>query len=203
MAQPKWSDDDIRFEYSPTFSLVIFGKQLAIIFGHKEVDAYWSAWIYYSRYTDKSLSQEEKLIQCIKDFPLVYTRYSVGHPQQKINYYTDILKPEYLNLKTKKRDFVEPKHIIQKMAFEITNGRLTPEILSKNVGNNTRANAYNSFKRIQNFIDIEIDFKNMYELLKTYVILKIKDRGSIEAIKKAKYSPKTNKIVIKTFAFVR
>lgn len=94
----KWSTEDIRFEWSPVFSLVILGKQLAIIFTHKHPDHYWTAWIYYDKHTKKSLSQEERLKDCIESFPLVYSVWKKGEPEQKINYYTKILKPKYLNL---------------------------------------------------------------------------------------------------------
>ena len=77
---------------------MIFEKQLVLTLGHPNVDHYWTAWIYYSKYTDKSLSQEERLKQCIENFPLTYTIWKGQEPKQKVNYYNNIIKPKYLKL---------------------------------------------------------------------------------------------------------
>lgn len=94
----KWSHTDIRHEWNPVFSLVFFGKQLAITFTHEHYDHYWSAWVYYNLYTGSFFTKEERLEQCVKEFPLIYKVWEKEKPEQKINYYTKILKPKYLNL---------------------------------------------------------------------------------------------------------
>lgn len=90
----KWAADDYRYEYSPVWSFVFFRYQIAVMIGHKEPDHYWMAWLYYERNTDKSLSKEERIKQCIKGFPLKYTVYK-GDNKKSVNYYYSILKPKY------------------------------------------------------------------------------------------------------------
>jgi hypothetical protein len=92
----KWTATDYRFEWSPRISFVFFGLQIAVTFIVPETPHYWEAWLYYERNTDKTLSTEERLKQCIKGFPLNYTRYQNGH-KDVINYYNMILKSKYLN----------------------------------------------------------------------------------------------------------
>jgi hypothetical protein len=93
----KWTDTDYRYEYSPVFSFVFFGYQLAIMIGNKNPDSYWTAWLYYENNTDKSKSKEERLIQCIEKFPQTYTIYSKGK-KETIDYYPKIIRKKYLKL---------------------------------------------------------------------------------------------------------
>jgi hypothetical protein len=90
----KWGEDDYRYEYSPVWSFVFFGYQIAVMIGHKETDHYWTAWLYYERNTDKSLSKEERIKKCIKNFPLTYIRYK-GNEVTRVNYYYQVLKKKY------------------------------------------------------------------------------------------------------------
>jgi hypothetical protein len=90
----KWDNTDYRYEYGPVWSFVFFGYQIAIMIGHKEPDHYWTAWLYYERDTDKSLSKEEKIKQCIEGFSLNYTVYEKGD-KKSVNYYYNVLKPKY------------------------------------------------------------------------------------------------------------
>ena len=91
----KWEDTDYRFEWSPVWSFVFFGYQIAITFSAPEPDAYWTAWLYYERDTDKTKSKQERIDQCMKEFPQTWTTHS-GDKKETINYYTKILKPKYL-----------------------------------------------------------------------------------------------------------
>jgi hypothetical protein len=93
----KWTDTDYRYEYSPVFSFVFFGYQLAIMIGSKNPDSYWTAWLYYENNTNKSKSKVERLIQCIEKFPQTYTIYPKGK-KETIDYYPKILRKKYLKL---------------------------------------------------------------------------------------------------------
>lgn len=91
----KWCEKDIRFQFSPVFSFVLFGLQFAIVFVAPEPDHYWPSFIYYHLHTDKTKSKEERLKQCREEFPNTWTR----HYQDKtetIHYYRLILKKKYV-----------------------------------------------------------------------------------------------------------
>ena len=93
----KWSDTDYRFEWAPRLSFVFFGYQFAITVTAPERDHYWEAWLYYENHTDKSLSKEERIELCKKNFPLNYKVSQSGKEGwEHIDYYTKILKPKYL-----------------------------------------------------------------------------------------------------------
>jgi hypothetical protein len=89
----KWSNTDYIFEWSPLLSFVFFGYQLAIMVKVDEPDFYWTAWLYYENDTNKKLSKEDRLRDCIKNFPLIYTTYGEGG---STNYYKLILRKRYL-----------------------------------------------------------------------------------------------------------
>ena len=65
----KW--DDYRFEWSPSISIILFGKQLFIEILPKinidkhmvALDCYWEAWLTYYYNTDKTKSRTERLIE--------------------------------------------------------------------------------------------------------------------------------------------
>jgi len=90
----KWSNTDYRYEYGPVYSFVFFGYQIAIMIGHDHPDQYWCAWLYYEKHTDKRLSKEERIKDCIKNFPLIYTVWNKAG-ERSVNYYYEVLKPEY------------------------------------------------------------------------------------------------------------
>ncbi len=90
----KWTDTDYRFEWSPLISFVFFKWQIALIVVAPEENHYWEAWLYYENNTDKSLSQEERIKQCIEAFPLKYTVYS-DNEKKSVNFYFNILKKKY------------------------------------------------------------------------------------------------------------
>ena len=91
----KWSNEDIRFEYSPVWSFVFFGYQIAITWKAPEQDHYWESWIYYEYYTDKTKSKSERIEQCKTEFTNTWTRHSNGE-EETINYYDLILRKKYL-----------------------------------------------------------------------------------------------------------
>lgn len=90
----KWSDTDYRFEWSPIFSFVMFGYQLAIIVSAPNADQYWTGWLYYERNTDKTKSKKERIEQCKKEFSLTY-KISRNGNETIVNYYDLILKKKY------------------------------------------------------------------------------------------------------------
>jgi hypothetical protein len=65
--------------------------------GSKNSDSYWTAWLYYENNTDKSKSKEERIIQCMKEFPQTYTIYSKGK-KYTVDYYPKILRKKYLKI---------------------------------------------------------------------------------------------------------
>lgn len=91
----KW--DEYRFEWSPSISLVIFGKQLYVsIMPNIEedsdltviLDSYWEAWLTYKYKTDKSKSQEERL----KQLKEIYSCTWINGKGKETDYYDYILK---------------------------------------------------------------------------------------------------------------
>ena len=91
----KWSETDYRFEWSPIFSFVFFGYQIAVTIVAPEADHYWEAWLYYELNTDKTKSKKERIEQCKKEFSLNCTVYSQGI-ETKVNYYDTVLKAKYI-----------------------------------------------------------------------------------------------------------
>lgn len=94
--------DDIRFEWSPSISLVIFGKQLFISIIPKmrktpedaaiRVDIYWEAYLTYKYRTDKTKSKHERLEQTMKEYSCIWGNNEKGY----MDYYPLILKDKYI-----------------------------------------------------------------------------------------------------------
>jgi hypothetical protein len=95
----KWTEIDYRFEWAPIWSFVFFKWQMAIIFIAPEQHHYWETWLYYERNTNKFKSKEERIKDCIKNFPLNYIVHRVSK-KEYINYYNLILKNGYKYLIT-------------------------------------------------------------------------------------------------------
>ena len=94
----KWTDTDYRFEWSPVYSFVFFGYQIALIIeAPNDSHAYWESWLYYELQTDKTKSKKERIKQCIKEFPQIYTIYHKIPKTYKetVNKYEYILKSKY------------------------------------------------------------------------------------------------------------
>lgn len=94
----KW--EDYRFEWSPSISIVLFGKQLFITIlpnidmdEHMvALDCYWEAWLTYTHMTDKSKSRRERLEELYKIYSC-----SWGNPEKGYtDYYPIILKKKYI-----------------------------------------------------------------------------------------------------------
>lgn len=84
----------IRYQWNPIWSFVFFGYQIALIFHRDEYQSsgpYWESWLYYEYYTDKKLSKQERVQQCIKEAPQTWTMYSKDD-RITTDYYTLILK---------------------------------------------------------------------------------------------------------------
>ena len=100
--------EDIRFEWSPSISLVIFGKQLFISVIPKLrktpedttmlVDLYWEAYLTYKYRTDKSKSKQERLEQTMKLYSCTWGNKENGY----FDYYTLILKQKYIKNEIKR-----------------------------------------------------------------------------------------------------
>jgi hypothetical protein len=90
----KWRDDDYRFEWSPIFTFVFFGYQIAMIISHDHPDQYWSSWLYYEYQTKGT--KKERIEQCRNNFQQTRTTYWQGQDPVTRDYYEVILKPKYL-----------------------------------------------------------------------------------------------------------
>lgn len=91
----KWRSDDFRFEYSPVWSFVCFGYQIALTFVAPEADHYWESFLAYSYETDKALSWEERVKDCRVRYPQTWTQHS-GEEKITIDYWNLIIKEKYL-----------------------------------------------------------------------------------------------------------
>ena len=91
----KWSDTDYRHEWNPVLSFVFFGYQIALTFYSPYPDHYWTSWLYYEYSTDKTKSKMERVEQCRKEFPQIWTSSKDG-VDETIDYYDRILKRKYL-----------------------------------------------------------------------------------------------------------
>lgn len=96
----KWGE--YRFEWSPSISIVMFGKQLFIAILPKmskkpgdttiSPDYYWEAYLTYKYRTDKSKSKQERLKQTMKLYSCTWGNNKEGY----FNYYPLFLKQKYI-----------------------------------------------------------------------------------------------------------
>lgn len=86
--------DFYRFEFSPIWSFVAFGKQLTLTFFAENEDHYWESFLAWEYETDKSLSWKERIKDCRKRFSQTWKRYT-GDEEEIIDYYDLILKNKY------------------------------------------------------------------------------------------------------------
>ncbi len=91
----KWSAKDVRFEWGPGLSIVLFGTQLVIYPIPKcdeyVLDHYWEAWIVYSKLTNKSKPIEDRIIDCMNLYPAKWIKYE-NNKEKQTNYRKYILK---------------------------------------------------------------------------------------------------------------
>lgn len=96
----KWTHTDIRFEWSPIYSFVFFGYQIALTIAAPDseyANSYWEGWIYYELYTDKTKSKKERIEQCKKEFPMSWKGWNkVTGEEYTTNHYDYVLKKKYL-----------------------------------------------------------------------------------------------------------
>ena len=91
----KWTNTDYRFEWSPRFSFVFFGYQIAVTFVAQETYHYWETWLYYENDTDKTKSKRERIEQCRREFPQKWST-TMNGKTETIDYYNLILKEKYI-----------------------------------------------------------------------------------------------------------
>ena len=99
----KW--EDYRFEWNPSLSVVIFGKQLFITIipkmekadgdNYLKIDSYWEAWLNYEYRTDKSKSKEERVEELYKIYSCTWIGSENG-VETRTDYYPLILKKKYI-----------------------------------------------------------------------------------------------------------
>lgn len=89
----KWNE--YRFEWNPSISIVLFGRQLFISIipdiSLDHHDSYWEAWLNYDNKTDKSLSRKERTLQLFERYSCTWTG-----TNGKLDHYEFILRGEYL-----------------------------------------------------------------------------------------------------------
>ena len=94
----KWSNTDVRFEWGPGLSIVLFGTQIVIYpipnCTSNALDHYWEAWIIYRYHTNKKYSVENRIKECMKLYPARWVKYEEGK-QIPVNYWNYILKSKY------------------------------------------------------------------------------------------------------------
>lgn len=93
----KWEHDDYRYEYSPVWSFVAFGYQLAVTFTAEYDNHYWECFLAYIRETDKKLSVKDRLKDCIKRYPCKWTSHSLDR-EFTTDYWQLVLKDKYNKL---------------------------------------------------------------------------------------------------------
>ena len=91
----KWSDTDVRFEWSPIWSFVFFKWQIALKFIPIHQSFYWECWLTYELLTDKSKSVKERIVQARKINPCIWISYK-NEEKISIDYWKLILKKKYL-----------------------------------------------------------------------------------------------------------
>lgn len=92
----KWRSDDYRFEWSPMISFVFFKWQIAVTFVAPHADHYWESWLYYTRETNKSAPIADRIAQCRKEAPQIWTNHNSDGTKETTNYYDLILKKKWL-----------------------------------------------------------------------------------------------------------
>jgi len=92
----KWTRTDYRHEFSPVWSFVFFGYQIAINFIAPHYLHYWEVFLYYYFETDKNKSRRERIEQCRKDNPCVWTSIKDG-VKETVDYYELVIKERYLS----------------------------------------------------------------------------------------------------------
>ncbi len=91
----KWSDTDYRFEWAPMISIVFMKRQFCMILKAPHEMHYWESWLYYNFNTDKNESKVKRIVQCMKGFPNIWTKFN-NDTEIEVNYYKLVLRKKYL-----------------------------------------------------------------------------------------------------------
>ena len=91
----KW--DSYRHEWNPLISFVFFKWQIAVMMIPDHDSHYWESWLYYTRETDKWDNISNRIAQCRKEAPQIWSRMTnpIG-TKETIDYYDLILKDKWL-----------------------------------------------------------------------------------------------------------
>ena len=92
----KWRSNDYRHEWNPLISFVFFKWQIAIMMIPEHDMHYWESWLYYTRETDKSNTTAERIAQCRKEAPQIWTTHISDGVKEATDYYELILKKKWL-----------------------------------------------------------------------------------------------------------
>jgi hypothetical protein len=88
--------DSYRFEFSPMISFVFFKWQIAVTFSAPHEDHYWESWLYYTRETDKTNTIVQRIAQCRKEAPQIWSHNEPDGTKITTDYYDLILKNKWL-----------------------------------------------------------------------------------------------------------
>ena len=89
----KW--DEVRFEYNPIWSFVIFGLQICIIFEPDNPDQYWESFLNYELNTDHNKNPIIRLFYCKQHYPQIWSVWKPNSEKQLVDYYPLIVKHKY------------------------------------------------------------------------------------------------------------
>ena len=87
--------DDYRFEFSPMISFVFLKWQIAVTFFAEHSDQYWESWLYYTRETDKTNTIVQRIAQCRKEAPQIWSHNEPDGTKVTTDYYDLILKNKW------------------------------------------------------------------------------------------------------------
>ena len=87
--------DSYRFEFSPMISFVFFKWQIAVTFVAEHSDQYWESWLYYTRETDKTSTIVQRIAQCRKEAPQIWSHNKPDGTKVTTDYYDLILKNKW------------------------------------------------------------------------------------------------------------
>lgn len=94
----KFSDYDVRFEWSPSYSFIILGYQLNVSFLpniDSNIDPYWEAWIIYNYKTNKKYTKKERLKHVFENYNCTWS-WSKNGEKYKEDHYLNILSNKWI-----------------------------------------------------------------------------------------------------------
>ena len=91
----KWSETDFRFEWSPVWSFVFFGYQVALTFVPPHLCDYWALWYIYEHHTNPYTTRKARIAEAKKIEPSNHTVWNQGGESEYCGWDL-VLKKRYL-----------------------------------------------------------------------------------------------------------